>query len=96
MTLKNAIQEKAEAQIALWEAELEKLRAEAANFSADQKLRYRSEIREMEQRAEAAQRQLEQLKKAGLDAWEENKQRAGRAFEHLKEAADRAANVFQK
>ncbi|MGM0652278.1 MAG: hypothetical protein ACQES4_05790 [Bacillota bacterium] len=81
---KKAYQEKIEAQLKEWQAEVNKLRAQAEGKSADAKIVYMEKVKELEKEMEQARDKLESLKKAGENTWEEAKKEVEKEIVELK------------
>lgn len=95
MSTQQAFKEKMYAQVQLWEAKLSELKAQIVLATADQKLKYQSQVGELENKVQAAQVKLSGLKESGENAWEEMKDGVEHAFKEVKEAADKAADAFR-
>lgn len=68
---KKAYQEKLEAQLKEWQAEIDKLKAQTQKKSADAKITYQKKIDQLEQKMEQSKKKLATLKETGEDKWED-------------------------
>ncbi len=81
---KKAYQEKIEARLKEWQAEVDKLKAQAQGKSADAKIEYEKKVKELEKKMEQSKEKLEGLKKAGASTWEEAKKEVEKETNELK------------
>jgi hypothetical protein len=86
MGLKEAYQEKLEAQLKEWSAKFNELRAKAEMAKADAKIEIQKHLQTLQAKQEAAHQKLEELKKAGADTWEKAKPGLEQAMDGLKRA----------
>lgn len=70
---KKAYQEKLDAQLKEWQAEVDKLKAQAEGKSADAKITYQEKIKQIEQKMAYHKEKLNKLKEASGDKWEDVK-----------------------
>jgi iron-sulfur cluster repair protein YtfE (RIC family) len=84
MGLKEAYQEKYEAQIREWSAKLQEYKAKADKASADAKIQMHQQIDHLQAKKEAAQQKLKEIKAASGDSWEALKAGSERALEEMK------------
>jgi chromosome segregation ATPase len=84
MGLKEAYQEKLEAQLKEWSAKISELKAKADQASADVKIRMSREIDDLKGRKEAAQQKLNEIKAAGAEKWESLRAGADKTLADLK------------
>lgn len=75
MSMKKAYEEKLQAQLDEWNAEIEKLKAKADKAEADAKIEYYEQIEKLREQQQEAQAKLNELRRAGEDAWEDLKGR---------------------
>jgi uncharacterized coiled-coil DUF342 family protein len=95
MGMKEAYQQKLEAQLAEWKADINKMKAKADKADADTQLEYYKRIEELRSKQESAQEKLEELKEASGDAWEELKAGVELALGSLGEAVKSASSKFK-
>ncbi len=81
---KKAYQEKLEAQLKEWQAEIDKLKAQAEGKSADAKITYQEKIKQMEQKMAYSREKLNKLKAASEDKWEEVKKELEKETNEIK------------
>jgi hypothetical protein len=84
MKLKEAYQEKFEAQIKEWSAKLQEYKAKADKASADAKIQMYQQIDRLRAQKEAAQHKLSEIKAASGETWEVLKAGSERALEEMK------------
>lgn len=70
MDNKELYQQKLQAQLDEWTAEIDKLKAKASGASADAQLQLNNEIEMLQTRIDEAKSKLGELAEAGEDAWE--------------------------
>lgn len=81
---KKAYQEKLEAQLKEWQAEIDKLKAQTQKKSADAKITYQKKIDQLEQKMEQSKKKLNTLKETGEDKWEDVKKEVEMEANELK------------
>ena len=95
MSMKDAYEQKLQAQLDEWGAEIDKLKAKADNAEADAQLEYYKQIEELRSMQETATNKLAELKDAGDDAWEDLKAGIDSAWDSLGNALKSAASRFK-
>ncbi len=70
MSLLENYQQKFEAKMESWKADLDKLKAKASEAEADQKIKYHEEIKQLKSRMDEAGKAFQNLKNAGSEAWD--------------------------
>jgi hypothetical protein len=73
MSMKEAYQQKLEAQLAEWNVAIDKLKAKADKAEAEAQIEYYKQIEDMQVKQEAAREKLTELKEAGEGGWEDLK-----------------------
>ena len=73
MNNKKAYEKKIQAQVDEWNAEIEKLKAQASQVRADMQINYNNQIEELQQRKKSVNKKLTQLKQASEESWEDLK-----------------------
>ena len=86
MGLKEAYQEKLEAQLKGWSGKITELQAKAGMAKADAKIELNKHLQTLRAKEEAAQQKLKELKDAGVEAWERAKPDLEKAIDNLKNA----------
>ncbi len=86
MHLKEAYQEKLEAQLKEWSAKIQQLQAKAEIAKADAKIELQKRLQTLQAYQGAAQQKLKELKDAGADVWEKAKPALEKAMDNLKSA----------
>lgn len=95
MSMKDAYEQKLEAQLDTWSAEIDKLKAKAKAADADAQLDYYKQLEELRSMQHAANKKLLQLKSASDDAWEDLKAGVESAWDSLGTALNSAASRFK-
>lgn len=95
MSDKELYQQKMQAQLDEWKAEVDKLKAKASGASADAQLEMNKQIKALESKIEEGKAKLSELAKAGEDAWESIKDGVESAWGSLKSAVSDAASKFK-
>lgn len=89
-------QAKVKAQLEKINAQLDELKAKAAQTEADVKTDYHSRMEELYAKRDAAGAKLEELQKAGSDAWEEVQKGFETAWSDLTSAFENASKKFDQ
>lgn len=92
MGLKEAYQEKIEAQLREWTAKINELKAKAEGAKADAKIEMYKRIDALRVKQEAAQAKFQALKQAGTEKWEQLRTGLDQAMEDLKTAWEGSAS----
>jgi hypothetical protein len=92
--MKEAYENKLQAQLDEWNAEINKLKAKADKAEADAQLKYYKEIEELRTMQETARKKLAELKEAGDDAWQDLKAGIDSAWDTLGNALRSAISRF--
>lgn len=95
MSMKDAYEEKLQAQLDEWGAEIDKLKAKADNAEAEVQLEYYKQIEELRSMQETARDKLNELKDASDDAWEDLKAGIDSAWDTLGKTLKSAASNFK-
>ncbi len=83
-------QQKLQAQLDEWKAELDKLKAKAAGASADLQLKMKPEIEKAERRLEEGRKKFSKLGEVSDEAWESAREGLESVWGSLKSAFDEA------
>ena len=70
MTQREAYQQKLQAKLSGWRAEIEKLRARAAEAQADAQIEYHHDLETLSRQQKQVEEKLAALKEAGDESWE--------------------------
>ena len=81
---KKAYQEKLEAQLKEWQADIDKLKAQAKGKSADAKIAYQEKAKQMEQKMAYSREKLNVLKETADDKWEDVKKELEKETNEIK------------
>lgn len=95
MSMKEAYEQKLQAQLDEWSAEIDKLKARADSADADAQLEYYKKIEELRSMQETAANKLTELKDAGENSWEDLKAGIDSAWDSLGNALKSAASRFK-
>ena len=92
---RKAYEEKLEAQLNEWNAQIALLKAKAKNTQADAKIHYYQTIDALELKRNTAKTKLRELKDAGDEAWEGLKTGAENSWAEVKTAFHNAISKFK-
>lgn len=95
MSMKEAYEQKLQAQLKEWGAEIDRLKAKADDAEADAQLEYYKEIEKLRSMQEAANRKLAELKEASDDAWEDLKADVDSAWDSMSSVLKSASSRFK-
>jgi len=95
MSDKELYQQKRQAQLDEWEAEVDKLKARASGASADAQLELNKQIDGLEGKIEQGKAKLAEIEGASEDAWESIKEGVDGAWDSMKSAFSDAAAKFK-
>jgi chromosome segregation ATPase len=95
MTDKELYQQKKQAQLDTWKAEVDKLKARASELSADAQLEMGKHIETLDGKIEEGKTKLSELAQAGEEAWPPLKEGVESAWDTLKSAVSDAAAKFR-
>lgn len=96
MSERELYQQKRQAQLDEWKAEVDKLRAKASGASADRQLALNEQIKALESKIEQGKAKLAELAEASDDAWESIKKGVESSWDSLKSAFRDAASKFKE
>ena len=94
MTSENPYEQKLQAQLDEWSAEIDKLKAKADKAEADARIDYEKQIEELKAMQNAAYQKLNEFRKAGDAATEDMKSGIEKAFNALNDAIKSASSRF--
>lgn len=92
---RKAYEEKLDAQLKEWNAQIALLKAKAENAKADTKIDYYKAIDALQRKHDEAKTKLKELKTAGDEAWEAVKAGAEKAWAEVKTAYHEVASKFK-
>lgn len=92
---RKAYEEKLDAQLKEWSAQIALLKAKADNAKADAQLEYHKAVDAVQKKQHEAGKKLQELKTAGDEAWEDVKAGAEKAWEEVKTAIHDASSRFK-
>jgi len=96
MNDRDLYQQKMQARLNEWNAEVDKLKAKASGASADVQLDINEQIRVLERNIEEGKGKLSEIAAAGEDAWESIKEGVESAWDSLKSGVTDAAAKLKK
>lgn len=96
MSKKELYKQKMQAQLAEWEADIERFKAKASGASDSVQLELHKEIRALKVKTEQGRAKLAELADASEDAWESLKEGVDSAMSALKAAVSDAKSKFKK
>ena len=92
---RKAYEEKIDAQLEEWSAQIALLKARADKAKAEVKIEYFKTIEALQHRQDDARAKLHELKTAGDEAWEDIKTGAEKAWAEVKTAFHNAISQFK-
>ena len=92
---RRAFEEKLEAQMKEWNAQIDLLKAKADTAKAEAKVDYYAKIEALQHKRDTARTKLQELQAAGDEAWEDLKAGAEKAWAEVKKAFHDAASKFK-
>jgi len=92
---RKAYEEKLDAQLKEWSAQIDLLNAKAKNAKADAKINYYKTIEALQHMEDEAGTRLNRLKTAGDGAWEEIKTGVENAWDEVRTAFHNAVSEFK-
>ena len=92
---RKAYEEKFDAQLKEWSAEMALFKAKADKAKAEAKIEYYKTIETLQGKQDAARTKLQELRAAGDDAWEDLKTGAENVWTEVKTAFQSAASRFK-
>lgn len=92
---RKAYEEKLDAQLKEWSAQIALFKARADNAKADVKIDYYKSIDTLQRKQDGARTKLQELKAAGDGAWEDLKTGAEKAWSEVKTAYHDATSRFK-
>jgi hypothetical protein len=92
---KKAFEEKFDAQLKEWSAEIARLKVKANRAKAEVKIEYYKTLETLQVKQDAARTKLKELRSAGDDAWEDVKAGAENVWTEIKTILQSAASRFK-
>lgn len=96
MNDKELYKRKKQAQLDQWQAEIDKIKAQASEANADAQLEMNKHLKELEGKVEEGKTKLAQLSSASEDAWEAGKAKVESTWDALRAAVSDVAAKFRK
>lgn len=94
MDEKSVYREKLEARLDQWRAEIDKLKAKAAEAGADARKEYQDQVDALRGQQEEARERLKELDEATGDAWKNLKSRIEKVWDDLGDSVKKATERF--
>ena len=91
---KQAYEDKLQAQLDLWKAEMAKLRAQADVASAEARIKINQHMEKLMDEQKQAHEKLEELQQASSDAWHDMKSGVDKSFEIFSASVKSAMSRF--
>jgi len=95
MDEKKLVEQKLQAQLDEWKAEIDKLKAKADGASADAQLEFRRQVQDLELKLEDGGNRLSELSKASGEAWGTLREGLESAWDSLSTAMAEAVSKFK-
>ena len=95
MTTKEAYERKLQAQLDLWNADIQRLKAKAEIAAADAQINHEATLEELRQYQRDAQEKLKELQESGESAWGDMKSGVESAWAQLEQAMKAARSRFE-
>ena len=95
MNTKEVYEQKIQAQVDEWDAEILKLKAQASKTTADVQINMNNQIKELRQKKETVNAKLIQLKEASEDSWEDLKVGIEEGLDLLKTTVDSILSKYK-
>lgn len=92
---RKAYEEKLDAQLEEWDAQIALFKARADKSKAEAKIEYYKTIEALQHKQDEARKKLNELKTAGDEAWEDLRTGAEKAWDEIKAAFHSAASKFK-
>jgi predicted ATP-binding protein involved in virulence len=92
---RKAYEEKFDAQLKEWSAQIALLKAKADKGKAEAKIEYYKTIEALQHKQDEAMKKLHELRSAGDEAWEDIKTGAENTWDEIKAAFHAAASKFK-
>lgn len=96
MNEKELYQQKKQAQLDEWKADVDKLKAKVSGVSADAQMKLNKQIEALEGKLKEGRAKLAEIADAGEDAWESIKDGVESAWDSMKSAFSEAVDKFKK
>jgi len=96
MEEKSSYQQKVEAQLEEWKADLEVLKAKAKDVTVDLQAEYNEKIKELEPKIAEGKAKLAELVDTADDAWDDVKEGAESIWKQMKETFNNVKEKFDK
>jgi uncharacterized coiled-coil DUF342 family protein len=91
---KETYQKKLHAQLDQWQAEIDKLQAQAREASADMQGKYQEQIRDLRERRDHMEAEYRKIQAASAQAWQDFKTGADKAWDEMATAMKAAWSRF--
>ena len=95
MTRKDEYVQKLHAKLDEWSAEIDKLKAKADKTSAESRIEYQNQIKNLKQKRQEAEKKVDELRSAGEGAWEDLIAGVQLSWDTMEEAVKSARSKFK-
>lgn len=95
MSMKEAYEQKLQAQLDKWNAEIERLKAKADDAQADAQMEYLKQVEELRAMQESVYQQMTELRNASNESWKDIKTGIDSAWNALDQSIKAAASRFK-
>lgn len=95
MTDKDAYVQKAKARLDQWNADIDKLKAQAAEASADARIEYEKQIAELRAQRDTFEEKLKEIRNANEDAWRDMSAGFEQAWKNMSAAFEQAMTRYK-
>lgn len=90
MSDKQAYEKKLEAKLHEWQADIDKLKAQAESANADAQAQYEEQLHDLRHKRDAVHKKLQDVQSANADAWQDVKKGADAAWGQMSDAVQKA------
>jgi len=95
MSNRDAYEQKLQAKLDEWQAEIDKLWARARSAEADARIEREKEAERLEAKRDEVREKLKEMREAGDEAWDDLRDGAERAWKSFSDAFEKARSRFK-
>jgi hypothetical protein len=96
MSERDAYVQKLKAQLDEWNAEIDRLEAQARQAGGDARLQYEKQVQSLREQRRDAETRLAGLRAATGDAWDQLREGVDQAWSDLKSGLEKASSAFKQ